>query len=426
MVNNSRLTMRKGHSLRTFEAFGNRSYRFLWPANFLAYICRWMQLTLLGWLVLELTDSPFSVALVGFFGMLPLLILGMVGGVLADRVNKHRILVMTQVVSCVAAFAMVLLLKTGAIRFWHAYVVMGCTGVGWALDMPSRRSAIHDLVGRAGVTNAIAMDSVGMQASRMIGPALAGALITTVDVVGGYIVVSAIYVVAIALIAVVSLPPSDRSRLGLSNVLDNLVEGFRYVKRDNALVATVLVTILMNLLLFPYAQMIPVIARDVLLIGPGLMGTLLGAEGLGALFGAICVASRGVIRFHGRLYIGGSMLGLVMLLCFSMVRWYYVALPVLFVLGFGTSGFSTMQSTLVMLRAREEMRGRALGIISLAIGAGPIGALMVGAIASMSSTPFAIGFDAVLGIVLLSSVALLMPSLWRQPMISDEPAPEVD
>ena len=415
--------MRKGHSLRTFEAFGNRSYRLLWPANFLAYICRWMQLTLLGWLVLELTDSPFSVALVGFFGMLPLLILGMVGGVLADRVNKHRILIMTQVISCVAAFAMVLLLKTGAIRFWHAYVVMGCTGIGWALDMPSRRSAIHDLVGRAGVTNAIAMDSVGMQASRMIGPALAGALITTVDVVGGYIVVSAIYVVAVALITAVNLPPSHRSRLGLSNVLGNLVEGFRYVRRDNALVATVLVTILMNLLLFPYAQMIPVIARDILLIGPGLMGTLLAAEGLGALFGAICVASIGVIRFHGRLYIGGSMLGLIMLLCFSTVRWYYVALPILFVLGFGTSGFSTMQSTLVMLRAREEMRGRALGIISLAIGAGPIGALMVGTIASMHSTPFAIGIDAVLGIALLSLITLLMPSLWRQPMISDEQAP---
>ena len=426
MANTSRLTVRRGHSLRTFEAFGNRSYRLLWPANFLAYICRWMQLTLLGWLVLELTDSPFSVALVGFFGMLPLLILGMVGGVLADRVNKHRILIMTQVISCIAAFAMVLLLKTGAIRFWHAYVVMGCTGIGWALDMPSRRSAIHDLVGRAGVTNAMAMDSVGMQASRMIGPALAGALITTVDVVGGYIVVSAIYVVAITLITAVSLPPVDRSHLGLSSVLGNLVEGFRYVRRDNVLVATVLVTILMNLLLFPYAQMIPVIARDVLLIGPGLMGTLLGAEGLGALFGAICVASIGVIRFHGRLYIGGSMLGLIMLLCFSMVRWYYAALPVLFVLGFGTSGFSTMQSTLVMLRSREEMRGRALGVISLAIGAGPLGALMVGAIASMSSTPFAIGIDAVLGIVLLSSVALLMPSLWRQPMVSDERVPKVD
>lgn len=415
--------MRRGYSLRTFEAFGNRSYRLLWPANFFAYTCRWMQLTLLGWLVLELTDSPFSVALVGFFGMLPLLILGMVGGVLADRVNKHRVLIMTQVVSCVAAFAMVLLLKTETVRFWHAYVVMGCTGIGWALDMPSRRSAIHDLVGRAGVTNAIAMDSVGMQGSRMIGPALAGALITTVDVVGGYIVVSAIYVVAVALISAVRLPPTDRSRLGLVNVLGNLAEGFRYVKRDNVLVSTVLITILMNLLLFPYAQMIPVIARDVLRIGPGLMGTLLAAEGLGALFGAISVASIRVIRFHGRLYVGGSMLGLVMLLCFSLVRWYYVALPVLFVLGFGTSGFSTMQSTLVMLRATEEMRGRALGVISLAIGAGPIGALMIGAIASMSSTPFAIGVDAVLGIVSLSLIAVLMPSLWRQPMASDEQVP---
>ena len=381
-------------------------------------------MTLLGWLVLELTDSPFWVALVGFFGMLPLLMFGMIGGVLADRVNKQRLLIVTQIMSFAAALFMVVVLMTEAVRFWHAYVVIAITGFGWALDMPSRRSVIHDLVGRAKVTNAIAMDSMGMQASRMIGPALAGALITTVDVVGGYMVVSAIYVVAIAFYSAVSLPQPSRSRVGKVNVVGNLVAGLQYVRGDNALLATVLITVLMNLLLFPHAQLIPVVARDVLLIGPGLMGILLAVEGLGALAGAVIVASISTIRYHGRFYIGGSMLGLIMLLFFSMSQWYYVSLPILSILGLGTSGFSTMQSTIVMLRARNEMRGRALGVITLAIGAGPLGALMIGTIARISGALFAVGIHAVLGIASLSLVALLMPKLWRQPIASDEDTPE--
>ena len=381
-------------------------------------------MTLLGWLVLELTDSPFLVALVGFFGMFPLLMLGMIGGVLADRVNKRRLLIVTQIGSFGAALAMVVLLQTEAIRFWHAYAVIAVTGIGWALDMPSRRSVLHDLVGRAKVTNAIAMDSVGMQASRMIGPALAGALITTIDVVGGYMVVSAIYVAAITLIWAVKLPPRVRSDLGSANVVRKLVEGLQYVRDDHAILTTVLITILMNLLLFPHVQLIPVIARDVFLIGPGLMGTLLAVEGLGALFGAIGIASIGALRYHGRFYIGGSMLGLIMLLFLSMSQWYSVSLPILLLLGLGTSGFSTMQSAIVMLRARDEMRGRALGVISLAIGAGPLGALMIGAIAGMSSASFAIGIHAALGITSLSLVVLLMPSLWRGAMASEVEAPE--
>ena len=423
MANISRIATGRAHSLHTFDAFSNHSYRLLWPANFFAYVARWMQMTLLGWLVLELTDSALRVALVGFFSMLPLLLLGMIGGVLADRVNKHRLLVTTQVMSFAAALAMVALLETETVRFWHAYVVISVTGVGWALDMPSRRSVVHDLVGRAGVTNAIALDSVGMHGSRMVGPALAGGLIAVAGVGGGYIVVSVLYVVAIALIWAVSLPRRTAASTGSANVVRNLVEGVRYVKGHNALLAIVLVTILMNLLLFPYVQLIPVIARDVLHIGPGLMGTLLAVEGLGALIGAIVIASMGNIRYHGRFYVGGSMVGLIMVLLFSLSQWYFVSLPILLLLGLGTSGFGTMQSIIVMLLAKEEMRGRALGVMSLAIGAGPLGALMIGAIASLTDSRVAIGIHAVLGIVSLSLVALLMPSLRRQ-TVPDESDPE--
>ena len=414
MADISRMTTRRGRSLHTFEAFSNHSYRLLWTANFFAYISRWMQMTLLGWFVLELTSSPLRVALVGFFGMLPLLMLGMIGGVLADRVNRHRLLIIVQIGSFIAALAITALLQTDMVRFWHAYVVIFATGVGWALDMPSRRSVVHDLVGRSRVTNAIALDSVGMHASRMIGPALAGGLIAIVDVKGAYMVVSSLLVVAVALIWAVSLPQQGSRGLASSNVIRNLVEGLRYVRSNNALLGTVLVTILMNLLLFPYVQMIPVIARDVLHIGAGLMGTLLAVEGLGALTGAVIIASKGDIRYHGRYYMGGSMIGLVMVLLFSLSHSYLMSLPILLVLGLGTSGFGTMQATIVMLQAKDEMRGRALGVISLAIGAGPLGALMIGAIASVTDASFAIGIHAVLGIASLSLVALMMPSLRRQ------------
>ena len=419
MAQDSQVSPKPVHTRHTFQAFHNRSYRLLWPANFSSYISRWMQMTTLSWLVLELTDSPFKVALVGFFGMAPMLLLGAFGGVLADRVNRHRLLVTTMTVNFLAALAVLILLQTDAVRVWHVYLSILVTGTGWALDMPSRRSVMHDLLGRSGVTNAIALDSVGMHSSKMLGPALGGALIALVNVSGAYIVVTAFYAVAVILIWSVRLPQGgDRTR-ERQNVLRNLAEGFRYVRGHDAIRATVLITVLMNLLLFPYMQMVPVVARDVLNVGPGLMGVLMGADGMGALAGAVLIASAGSISYHGRVYVGGSMLALIAVLLFSLSRWYFVSLPILVVLGLGTAGFGTMQATIVMLLAKEEMRGRALGIISLAIGAGPLGALMIGAIASAVNPTFAIGLNAVLGIVSLALVAALMPSL-RQRTAPDE------
>ena len=251
MADSTRIATALPHSPRTFDASKNRSYRLLWPANFCSNISRRMQMTLLIWLVLELTNSPWRVALVGFFGMAPLLLLGAIGGVLADRVDRHRLLVDTQALCLLSVVAMTLLLQTDSIRFWHAYLVIFMSGIGWALDMPSRRSVIHDLMGRSGLTNAVALDSMGMHASRMVGPALAGVLIALIDVGGGYIVVSAFNVVALILIWFLKLPLKSGRVSGSPNILRNLVEGLRYVRKSNVILATVLVTVLMNLLLFP-------------------------------------------------------------------------------------------------------------------------------------------------------------------------------
>ena len=370
-----------------------------------------MQLTLLAWLVLDLTDSAWLVALVGFFLMVPQLILGLVGGVLADSVNRHRLIMSTQAASFFAALVMTWLLMGESESFWHAYLTILVIGIAWALDMPSRRSLVIDMVGRAAVTNAIALDSFGMSASRMLGPALGGLLIALVGVSGGYVVVTLFYLVSLTLVWKLRLSQAKRDTASSAGMAENLVMGLRYVMGHRALLATVLVTLLMNLLFFPYMNLVPVIARDVLHVGPGLMGLLLATDGLGASVGAIVIASAVNVRYHGWIYIGGSMVALLGLLLFSSSPWYALSLLTLLMLGFGAAGFITMQPTLVMLLAKEEMRGKALGVVSLAIGASPLGALFIGAVAGAASPADAIKLNAVLGIVGLVLIGLLMPVL---------------
>ena len=414
---------------RTFEVFSNHDYRLLWTANFFSYISRWMQLTLLSWFVLELTDSAWSVALIGFFGMAPMLVLGIFGGVLADRVNKRRLLITTQSINLLVAVVMAVLLFSGQVVYWHAYVIILIGGIGWSLDMPSRRSAVLDLVGRSRITNAIALDSVGMHSSKMLGPAIAGLLITLVDVKGGYVAVTILYLVSVVLMRTLNLPKGVTGDQASRNIFRNLAEGFNYVRSNNTIMAVVLITIFMNLLLFPYMQMIPVIAKKVLGVGPGLMGLLMAADGLGALIGAVFIASSSTLTRHGRIYLGGSLLALSVAGLFAYSQWYAASLGLLLILGFGTAGFGTMQGTIIMLIAREDMRGRSLGIMTLAIGAGPLGALLIGAVADATSTSFAIGINAVIGLVAVGLIGLLMPSL-RQRMVGSErepapsPAPE--
>ena len=309
----------------TFEAFRNRGFRHLWPANFFSYVSRWMQMTLLVWLVLDLTGSPFRVALVGFFGMAPLLLFGAVGGVLVDRVDRRRLLIAMQVLNLTAGVAMVALLLSEMVQYWHAYVVVLASGLGWAFDMPSRRSLVLDLIGRANVTNAMALDSMGMHASRMAGPALAGGFIAAGGVTGGYYAIIALYSLSIAFLAPLRLPARTSVAASMS-IARNLADGFAYVRTDRVILATVVITVLMNLLLFPYMQMVPVIARDTLGAGPGLMGILMGADGLGAIIGSVSIASARQIKYHGRVYLAGSLIALTMVLVFAASRWFAVSL----------------------------------------------------------------------------------------------------
>ena len=369
-----------------------------------------MQMTLLGWFVLVETDSPWLVGLVGFFGMIPMFVLGILGGVLADAVDRRRLLLITQAVTFLSLLTLSTLMLLDLAVYWHVYPAILVMGIAWALDMPSRRSLIHDLLGRRRVTNGVALDSMGMSASMMIGPATAGALIDRVGVPGGYTVVTVMVAISIALLTRLRTGQA-RPQQQQPGILRNLADGIRYVAGHRTLRAMVLITVLANLLMFPYMHMVPVMARDVLGVGPVLMGLLQAAPGMGSFAGAIAIASLPAVSHHGRIMLGGTLTAFAALLVFSQSTVYAFSLPTLLVMGIGVSGFGSMQAAMTMLLAPKEMRGKALGVVSLAIGSGPFGALIVSSVADEYGPALAISAIAIAGMVSVGLVGISMPAI---------------
>ena len=195
-------------------------------------------------------------------------------------------------------------------------------------------------------------------------------------------------------------------------ILNDLKTGLVYVATNRVILGVVLTTMVMNLFMFPFVYLVPIIARDVLGVGVSLMGILQSFTGIGSLLGAVIVASMVDIKYHGRIFLLGSLVSIIALVLFSFSDWYLVSLVFLLILGFGHSGFSTMQSTTVMLMSRSDIRGKALGVVNLAIGSQPFGALLIGALAERFGPAFAITIQASVAGICIILVMVSLPSLW--------------
>ena len=399
---------------RAFRSLDNRDFRFLWFATVLYHTAWWMQITVLGWLILDLTDSPFMVALVGVFGWGPMLGLGLIGGMLADTFNRTTVLRATHVASVISSIILTVVLFAGVDGTWHAYGAVLVTGIGRALDQSARRALIHDILGTRDVTNALALDSAAHHGTKAIGPALAGGLIAFAGISAAYLVNSIVFWGAALLVWAVIVIHSNRAEWNLGWVSSEIGAGVRYVVSNSTILAVVLITLLVNMFLFTYVNMIPVIARDELGVGAGLMGAMTSADGVGALIGTVGVASASLITHHSRIFIIGSLAGLLCLALLSFSGIYGLSLVLIFAIGLGTAGFSTMQGAIVLLVARPEMRGRCLGVITLVIGISPLGAVILGTVADALGPLAAIRLNGFLGVFLVGVVSLWAASLRRR------------
>ena len=397
---------------QTLRAFYTRGFWRVWTGSMVWYSARWMDLFVLQWQVLVMTDSAFQVSLIGFYRMAPMFVFGLLTGLVADRLDRRTVLLAAQLWNAVASAAIGTLILTGHLVLWHLAVLVTALGFSWALDLPSRRSYIYDMVGPRRVVNAMALDHVGMDGAKIVGPILGGLLWPVIGAGGCLLILSGGYLVNFCLYR--RLPAAAPPRpVGSPRVLRNLIDGLAYVFRAPVILSVLIITAVMNLLGFPYQHMVPVVGRQVLGLGPLLTALLLAADGFGALIGSLIVASLGDVRRKGRLFVVGSILLMSAVLLFSLSQWYLLAFGLLFLAGAGAACFATMQSSLILTSASDAMRGRAMGTLMLAIGFGPLGALQIGALASVWGAPLAVTVSAGSGVLLLGLVFWKATALWR-------------
>ncbi len=391
----------------------DRDFRAIWYAGGLHEVSRRMELLILSWLILQTTDSPFQLGLVLVFNNIPRPAFSLFSGLIADRFSRRRILVLAQGVNTLAAAMVLALIVMDTIAPWHVFLAVFMQGLTKCLEDPSRRTAIMDIVGERRLVNALSLDQMSNTIGKMSGPLLGGVLVDAAGFNGAYILVVAANLVTLALLLRVRIPFYQRPAGQPQAVWSSLGISLRHAFHHPALLAMLYVTIIMNALAFPVQQFIPAIGRDHLAVGASLVGLLAAAEGIGQMIGAALMALTRNLQYHGRVFMAGSTIVLIMAILFVWSPWYAVSFLLLTLGGIGQSGFGTMQSSITMLSAPRELRGRMMGLMSFCIGVGtPLGTLEIGAVAAAFSTQWAITVNAIAGMFLLLP-ALLTPLVWR-------------
>lgn len=345
----------------------------------------------------------------GFFRVAALPVLGVLGGAIADRYDRGRLLVGVQCLNLAVTLVVGFFLFTDRISLPVIYGASFLMGVGWSIDWPARRSLMMDLVGRDLLHRAVVLDTGTMFLMKIVGPILGGALFRPLGPAGVYGVLAAVYIISIILLLRIHAPAKP-VRSSAREILTNLKLGLQYVRRSDVIWPVILITIVMNSLGFPYMFLTPVVARDYLGVGPELLGLLVAGDGIGTLLGAVLQAKLGDRR-AGWTYIGGSLSLGVLLVCFALSPWYWVSFACLVLAGIGVSGFATNQTTIILAAVPEEMRGRAMGVVTAAIGSMPLGVLAIGALADATTAPLAIAVLAGLCALAVGIITLRSPAL---------------
>ena len=392
-------------------------FRRLWLAGLCVNIGRWLDFLVLGWLAYSITGSPFMVGLAAFCRFAPMIVLGLFAGILIDRFHRGRLIVGVQCANLAVALILALLFGTGVGELWHLIALETVLGVAWAVDFPARRAVLFSLVGPKRVTNAVSLESVSMQGTKIIGPLLGGVILARVGPTAAYLILAVLYGVAllltVTLVRRVSLPAPGGSG---ESIVGSLASGFAEARSQPAIMGVLLITVWMNFLVFPYQQIMPVFARDVLDVGPEQLGLLVAAGGFGTLVAALWIASRRHFTAHRQVFVGGSLLSGVMVIVQAVSPGYEVSLLIQLIIGIGDAGFGTMQSTIILLSAHERMRGRVLGILSVCIGTNPFGALWVGLVTTYVGAPAAFGAGAALALLLMAPIAMRMVAGAERPL----------
>ena len=405
----------------------DRNFQFLWAARWIHEISRRMELLVLGYLILELTGSAFAVGLISVFLNGPRPPLSLVAGMLADRLDRWRIMVGTHVIYLLVAASLLALLVLQWVEPWHVFLAILLQGTAKVLDDPTRRAALFDIAGQDRITHAMSLEMITNNAGKIVGPIIGGVMVQFYGFSGAFIVLVVLDVLAAFLIFKMRLPAGSASMVRDTAFLRGIMSGMGHSFSDKFVLGVLTVSLLMNGMVFPLQYFIPVVATDVLKVGPALGGLLAASEGIGSFLGAIVIAGRSRFTYHGRYFIIGALIIAAGVAIIAWSPWFVVSFLVLLCGGMGQSGFSVMQSSILLLRSPPEMRGRIMGSQGLVNGVGHlIGGVGIGSIAQAFTISIAIGFNAAASMLLMLPVILFTPLVWRPVELYRRPEADPD
>jgi MFS family permease len=364
---------------RTFRSLRSRNYRLYFFGQIISLTGTWMQSVGQAWLVLELTGSGVALGIVTALQFLPILLAGAWGGVVADRVDKRKVIIATQTAAAVLALALGLLTVTGAVRLWMVYALAFGLGLVNLVDMPTRQSFVFEMVGKEDVTNAVSLNSVVVNASRVVGPAVAGLLIATVGIGICFLVNGASYVAVIAGLHLMD-PARLQDQPRAPRARGQLREGLRYVWRTSELRTPILLMAAVGTIAYNFSVLFPLLVRSTFGRGAGAYGTLFSLMGVGAVLGGLVVAARS--RATASLLVGSTIALGALLWLSALAPSFWLEMIAVVPVGAASTAFIATANAMLQLHSAPQMRGRVMALFTVVfLGTTPIGAPIVGWIA---------------------------------------------
>ncbi len=387
----------------TFSSLRFRDFRFLWFGTMFMSAGQWIQQVTLGWLLYDLTGSAVLLGALNGLRALPFLITGPVAGVAADRMDRQKLLLGIQVVLMSTAFLMGILVASGYLEVWHLFVFSLITATAWSFNQPVRQTLVPSVVPRSHLVNAIALNSLGFNMTKVAGPALGGILIASFGPGGNFFVQATAYACVLLTISCIHTSFAPGAGARHASVFANLREGLHYVWSTPVVLALMVASLIPNILA-TYQALMPVFQKDVLKLGPDALGLMMAAPGVGAVLSALFLATiSSRVRHKGRLLLVSLALLGIFIVAFSRAESLPLSLLALVGVGGAHIFYASMTNTILQVIVPDELRGRVLSIYMLDHGLSPIGALIAGTSTHFFGAPITLAVMGT-GILLLAIV----------------------
>jgi MFS family permease len=372
------------------RALRHRNFQLFFGGQLISLVGTWMQSVAQAWLVYKLTHSALLLGLTSFVGQIPVFFVAPIGGIVADRYNRLRVVIGTQTASMILAFILAIVTLSGVVQVWHIFVLAALLGAVNSFDIPARQSFLVDMVGKEDLMNAIALNSSMFNGARIIGPAVAGILVAKIGEGWCFFVNGVSYIAVLAGLFMMRVERPARLA-SQASPMAHITEGFRFVRDTGPIRALLLLLGLVSLVAMPYTVLMPVFADRILHGGARALGTLMGATGVGALLGALTLASRSGVRGLGR-WVAISCAGFgISLILFAYSRVFWLSEVLLLPVGFCMMLEMSSSNTLIQAMVPDHLRGRVMAVYSMMLmGMAPLGALLAGAVADRMGAPFAV------------------------------------